>query len=104
MGQQATKPTTKVQVAVDNRSTQEAGVHLAVLEFHENNPVITLIIMFIFILVALYLYKRYCHMRCCNRAQVIKQQQIEMKPMMKAIEAPAPLDGLIIAGVEYIPK
>ena len=80
-------------------------MHLAVLEFHENNPLIMLIMMTVFILVALYLYKRYCHKRCCNRAQVTKQvQQIEMKPMMKVIEAPAPLDGLIIAGVEYILK
>ena len=105
MGQQAAKPTTKVAVAVDNRSNQSAGVHLALLEFHENNPVVTLVLMAAFTLVALYVYKRYCHKRCCKRAHVAKQvQQIEMKPMMKAIEAPAPLAGLIIEGVEYIPK
>ena len=104
MGSQSTKPATTVEVAVDNRSTQEAGVHLAVLKFHQNNPVITLAIMFIFALVALYLYKRYCSKRCCTRAQVVsKHERIEMKEMMKAIEAP-PLDGLIIAGVEYVPK
>ena len=103
MGSQSTKLATKVEVAVDNRSTQEGGVHLAVLEFHHQNPVITLVIMFIIALVALYLYKRYCSKRCCTRAQVVsKHERVEMKEM-KAIEAPL-LDGLIIAGVEYVPK
>ena len=104
MGSQWTKPATKVEVAVDNRSTQEGGVHLAFLEFHHQNPVITLVIMFIIALVALYLYKRYCSKWCCTRAQVVsKHERIEMKEMVKAIEQP-PLDGLIIAGVEYVPK
>ena len=106
MGQQAAKPTTKVAVAVDNRSNQSAGVHLALLEFHENNPVVTLVLMAAFTLVALYVYKRYCHKWCCKQVQVAQQlpQHIEMKPIMKAIKAPAPLAGLIIEGVEYIPK
>ena len=62
------------------------------------------VLMAVFILAGLFVYKRYCHKRCCRRANVTQPvQQIEMRPM-KAIEAPQPKLGLIIEGIEYIPK
>ena len=75
------------------------------LEFHHQNPVITMIIMFIIALLALFLWKKYCSKRCCTKAQVVsKHEVIEMKEKFKAIEAPTTHDGIIIAGVEYVPK
>ena len=104
MGTQAAKPATTVEVQVDNTSKQEGGVHLAVLEFHQQNTVISMIIMFIIALLGLFIWRKYCRTRCCKKPQVISRHEvIDMKEKFKAIEGPKTYDGVIIAGIEYAP-
>ena len=104
MGSQAAKPATTVEVQVDNTSKQEGGVHLAVLDFHQQNTVLSMIIMFAIAILSLFIWNKYCRKRCCNRPEVISRHEvIEMREKFKAIEGPQTHDGVIISGREYAP-
>ena len=102
MGNQSAKPETTVEVKVDNTVDQEGGVHLAVLDFHQQNAVLSMLIMFAISVLALFIFNKYCRKRLCNRPDAISRHQVIK--LQKAIEGqPKVPDGVIIAGREYVP-
>ena len=106
MGNQSAKPETKVDVTVDNTVDQDGGVHLAVLDFHQRNSVLSMVIMLAVSIVVLFLFNRYCKKRLCNRPDEDTRNQV--MELQKAIEG-RPLvttttpGGVIIAGREFAP-
>ena len=102
MGNQSAKPETKVDVTVDNTVDQEGGVHLAVLDFHQRNSVLSMLIMLAASILALFLFNRFCKKKLCNRPDMDTRNQI--MELQKAIEAkPATPGGVIISGREFGP-
>ena len=102
MGGQSAKPETKVDVKVDNTVDQEGGVHLTVLDFHQKNAVLSMLIMFIISVVALFVFNKYCKKRLCNRPDDVTRHQV--MELQKAIEGqPKAPSGVIIAGREFAP-
>ena len=87
MGGQAAKPETKIDVKVDNTIEQEGGVHLAALEFHRGNTVLSLVIMFALSLGVIFLFNRFCKKKLCNPAVV----------------TPTGPDAVVIGGREFAP-
>ena len=75
---------------------------MAVLDFHQQNTVLSMLIMFAISVLALFIFNKYCRKRCCNRPEVISRH--EVIKLQKAIEGPPKVhDGVIIAGREYAP-
>ena len=96
------KPVTAVDVKVDNTIDQEGGVHLAVLDFHQKNSVLSMLIMLAAAILALYLFNRFCKKRLCNKPDMdTRNQVIELQ---KALEArPTVPGGVIVNGREMGP-
>ena len=102
MGNQSAKPETKVDVSVDNTVDQDGGVHLAVLDFHQRNSVLSMVIMLAISVAVLFLFNRYCKKRLCNRPDEDTRNQV--MELQKAIEGQPKTPGeVIIAGREFGP-